>query len=210
VKLRRTPAEPEPVPAVHAEQIDHGPDRRSAPKGRATPKRRDTAPKKQPLAAPRTNKEATQWRKQQAAQARASTRGNARGTSAKMTTKEYREAIKRGDPAVLPKRDRGPARELARDWVDAHRLFANYFLLMIPLLLIGSRFRAISFVTPAVVIGFFLECYVSGRRIRSIAVSRLGEVRDGTWMLGLYAGQRAYLPRRFRSPRPRFQIGDKI
>ena len=147
MKLRRTSSEPEPVPEVPADGAGNGPQKGSAPKGRATPKRRDTAPRKQPRAAPRTNKEATRWRKQQAAQARTP----ARGSASKMSGKEYRDAVKRGDPAALGKRDRGPVRQLARDWVDSRRLFANYFLLMIPLLLLGGGIPAFRLVTPIAV-----------------------------------------------------------
>ena len=42
----------------------------------------------------------------------------------------------------LPKRDKGPVRKLARDWVDTHFMFSNYLLLVFPLLLVAGYIPA--------------------------------------------------------------------
>jgi hypothetical protein len=202
VKLRRTATastEPESADVLESAVSSGG-------KGRATPKRREVAPKKQPIAAPRTHKEATQWRKQQTAQAK-----GARATAQKkLTTAEYRAAMKRGDESVLPKKDRGPVRSLARDWVDSHRMGSNYLLILFPVLLLGSAIHILTYISLAIFIVLLIEWFLTGRRVRALAISRFGECRDTPMTLGMYCGTRAYMPRRFRSPQPRFAIGDQI
>jgi hypothetical protein len=182
----------------------------SATKGRPTPKRRDVAPKRQPVSAPRTSKEANQLRKQQAPQA-ARGRGAAPGGK-KLTTREYREALRRGDESVLPRKDKGPVRKLTRDWVDTHLLFSNFLLLALPLLLFTSYIpdRIGQYVTIGLFVLFALEWLWIGRRVHNLASSRFDKVIDKPWVLGLYAGQRAFLPRRWRAPQATLRRGDKI
>lgn len=175
-----------------------------AGKGRPTPKRRDTTPVRGPVSAPRTRKEAVQWQKQQAS------RGRATGRGGKLSGQAYREALRRGDPAALPKRDRGPVRKLARDWVDSHRMISNYLLVLFPLLIVGYIVPALNIAVIALLVVIAAEWYLTGRRIRAVAVSRLDHVPDGPWQLGFYAGSRAYMPRRWRMPAPQAQIGDNI
>ncbi|HEY2298214.1 MAG TPA: DUF3043 domain-containing protein, partial [Jatrophihabitans sp.] len=186
--LRKPSSAPEPTPEPVVEPV--------AGKGRATPKRRDTAPKRQPMTAPRTSKEAAQLRKQQATQTR-----NA-PAAAKMGTREYREALKRGDESVLSRRDTGPVRRLARNWVDTHHLASNYLLLVFPLLLFAGSIpdHLGTYFTIGLVVIFAVEWLWVGRRIHALAVSRFDQVTEKPWVLGLYAGQRAFLPRKWRSP----------
>lgn len=198
--LRRGVSEPEAVEPEPAEVV--------IGKGRPTPKRRDAAPKRQPVSAPRTRKEASRWNKQQATATKAA--------APKLNTAQYREALRRGDPTVLPRRDRGPVRKLARDWVDSHHMVSNFLLvLFIPMLAAAFiRVKALAYVMDAAVIVllvvFALEWYITGRRIRALAVSRGIEVREGPMVIGLYAGTRAYMPRRFRMPTPVLRPGDQI
>jgi Protein of unknown function (DUF3043) len=61
-----------------------------APKGRPTPKRRDSAPRRTPIVQPpRNRKEAYRWQKQQAQKTRTS--GQA------LSKQDYRAALARGD-----------------------------------------------------------------------------------------------------------------
>jgi hypothetical protein len=175
-------------------------------KGRPTPKRRDTAPKRQPVSAPRTAKEANQLRKQQSAQARNAPAG------AKLSTREFREAMRRGDESVLPRRDKGPTRRLARDWVDTHRMASNYLLLAFPLLLLAGYIPAHlgTYITIALFVIFAVEWIWVGRKIHALAVSRFDNVTEKPWVLGLYAGQRSFMPRRWRAPAATLRIGDKL
>ncbi len=177
-------------------------------KGRATPKRRDTAPKKQPIAAPRTTKEANRLRKQQSAQARKRPAGGKA-----MNTREVRAAMKRGDESVLLRRDKGPVRRLARDWTDSHRLASNYLLIALPVVFVGGnllRSHLATYLTLAVFLLFAVEWFWAGRRIHTLASARFERVSDKAWVLGFYAGQRAMMPRRWRTPEPKVSPGDKI
>jgi hypothetical protein len=206
VKLQRKgsrAAEIVPEPVMADELANAG----NVGKGRPTPKRREAAPKRQPVAAPRTAKEANRWRKEQNAQARKNP------SSAKaLSTKEFRAAMRRGDESVLPRRDKGPVRKLTRDWVDTHRMASNYLLLVFPLLLFaGVLPNGIgTIITLAMFALFLLEWMWAGRRVHALAVERFGSVNEKAWVLGLYAGQRSFMPRRFRSPEAVLRPGDAI
>jgi hypothetical protein len=173
-------------------------------KGRPTPKRRDTTPQRGPVSAPKTRKEATRWQKQQ------NTRGSTGSGGKKMSNQAFREALRRGDPAALPKRDQGPVRKIARDWVDSHRMLSNYLLVLFPLMVVGYFIPYLNIAVIALLFAIVIEWYMTGRRIRAFAVSRLDSVREGTWSLGFYAGSRSYMPRRWRMPAPQVQVGDPI
>jgi hypothetical protein len=176
-----------------------------AGKGRPTPKRRDTTPNRGPVQAPKTRKEAVNWQKQQAKRG-ASTPGSKKP----MSNQAYREALRRGDPAALPRRDQGPTRKIARDWVDSHRMLSNYMLILFPLMLVGYFIPYLNIAVIALLVVIVVEWYTTGRRIRGLAQSRLDEVREGPWSLAFYAGSRAYMPRRWRMPGPQVQMGDRI
>jgi DUF3043 family protein len=178
----------------------------STTKGRPTPKRRDTTPVRGPVKAPKTRKEAVQWQRQQT---RGSRSGGAGGTK-RVSGQAHREALRRGDPDALPKRDRGPVRKLARDYVDSHRMISNYLLILFPLMIVGYFIPFLNIAVIALLFVIVIEWYLTGRRVRALAVSRLDNVREGPWSLGFYAGSRAYMPRRWRMPGPQVSMGDKI
>jgi hypothetical protein len=197
--LRRT-SDPEPTTAVEtdvAERTD-----RAVQKGRPTPKRRDVAPRRQPLSAPRTNKEASQWRKQQVAQGRA--------PSTKLSNAELREARLRGDARALPRKDQGPARQYARNWVDTHRMGTNYLLIIFPIYLVGITYKPLSIAAAAILLVLLIECYFTARIVRRQIIERLGSAKDSDLALAFYILGRAYMPRRMRVPKPVLNIGDPI
>lgn len=179
------------------------------PKGRPTPKRRDSGRPTGPAPkAPQNRKEAVAWQKAQ------------RATAPKLTGAERKEArakqmaaLKAGDPAALPARDRGPAKEIARDWVDSRRLMSNFLFVLLPLILLGTAVPSLTFL-PLVSVLFLviimIEGFMNGRHVRKLAVQRHGQVREGAASLGFYCASRAAMPRKWRLPAPRVQIGDKI
>jgi hypothetical protein len=177
-------------------------------KGRPTPKRRDAEGRRGPVKAPTTRKEAMARQRQLAREQRA-----ARAAAKPRSLAEQRAAIRRGDESALPRRDRGPTRRLARNYVDSHRMFSNYLLLLFPLMIAGSFVPALAGI-QVVIIALFLalvvEWYFVGRRIRALAIERFGSAEGGAMGIGFYAGSRAYLPRRWRLPAPQVQLGDKI
>ena len=140
-----------------------------APKGRPTPKRRTNSVPPPP--APRTRKEAAAWQKQQGSKAKVA-------GQKKLNSTEYREAMKSGDPRVLPRREQGPVRALARDYVDSHRMASNYLLLLFPLMFVGYTLRPLQYVTLLLFALLLLEWMYTGSRIRKLARSR-GAGRSG-------------------------------
>ena len=173
-------------------------------KGRATPKRRDSAVQRGPVSAPKTRKEALARQKQQAKAAKV-----ARKTpTAAMTPAQRRAAMRSGDPAALPRRDQGPTRKLARDYVDSHRMFSNYLLMLFPLMIVSYLLPYVQYVVIFVFLALIVEWYLTGRRLRGLAVERNGSAQGSSMSIGFYAGSRAYLPRRWRLPAPQKALGE--
>jgi hypothetical protein len=175
-------------------------------KGRPTPKRRDAVAKRGPVRAPQTRKEAYARQKQLSKQAKAARRTS----STSMTPQQRREAMRSGDPAFLPRRDQGPTRKLARDYVDSHRMFSNYLLWLFPLMIVSYVIPYVQFAVIAVFFSLFIEWYLVGARVRRMAIERHGKAEGGALSIGFYAGSRAYLPRRWRLPAPQVERGAKI
>jgi hypothetical protein len=196
--LRRKSADETESAVVEDGVVEEGPNAR---KGRPTPKRRTGSTPPPP--APKTRKEAIAWQKQQGARAKVA-------GQKKMTTAEYREAMKAGDPRVLPKRDQGPVRALARDYVDSRRMASNYLLLLFPLMLVGYVIKPLQLVTLGLFFGLLVEWIITGNRIRKLARERGLETRESAVSLGFYAGSRAYFARSWRRPAPRLKIGDAL
>jgi hypothetical protein len=201
VKLRRKAAAETVTEAPTMPEPVTGPAAARAPKGRPTPKRRTNSVPPPP--APKTRKEAVAWQKQQGSKAKVA-------GQKKLNPTEYREAMKAGDPRVLPRREQGPVRALARDWVDSHRMASNYLLLLFPLMLVGYTYRPLQILTLLLFALLLLEWMYTGSRIRKLAQSRGLEVRESAIAIGFYAGSRAYVRRSWRRPLPRVQLGDKI
>ena len=177
----------------------------SAPKGRPTPKRRDSArrPAGPAVKAPTTRKEAIAWQKQARTNALLS-------SDPKMTKEAYRAAMRAGDERVLTARDRGPVKALARDYVDSRRMLANYLFALLPLVILGTAIPALSASSLALLIVITIEGLFTGRRIKRLAQERLDDVPNGAPGLGFYAISRASMPRRWRLPAPRVEVGDRI
>ena len=175
-------------------------------KGRPTPKRRDSVGVRGPVTAPKTRKEAYARQKELAKQQRAARRTPA----TQLTPAQRRELLRSGDPSVLPRRDQGATKKLARDYVDSHRMASNYLLILFPLIIVGWVIPVLQLLVLAVFIGFLIEWYLVGRRIRRLAVERNGSADGSNFSIGFYAGSRAYIPRRWRLPAPQVGLGDPI
>ena len=172
-----------------------------AAKGRPTPKRSVAeAKRRQPItagsrapAAPRTKDE------------KAKARTNRAG--------RY-EAMKRGEAWALNPRDRGPARALARDFVDSRRRVSEYYMYVLVVLLIAVFVRspaAQAIISPLVlvlILVIVVDAMLIRRGLNRLVAERLpGESTRG---LTMYATMRALQIRRFRVPAPRVGPGDKI
>jgi hypothetical protein len=195
--LRRRQTEaPEPAQAEPIEQEPADPG--GAPKGRPTPKRRTGTGPVSP--APKTRKEAVAWQKQHA---------NAKVAGQKrLTGKEYQQAVRSGE--VLPRRDQGPVRALARDYVDSRRMASNYLLWLFPLLLVGYFVPYLQLLTLLLFVLLVGEWVITGSRVKRLAAERGHTSRESALSLGFYAGSRAYFKRSWRRPLPVKQLGDEI
>jgi Protein of unknown function (DUF3043) len=200
VNLSKRRREEEPVPTIAVEPDTPG------SKGRPTPKRREVVGKRGPVSAPKSRKEAYARQKELAKAQKAARRT----PTAQLTVAQRRELLKAGDPSVLPRRDQGPTKKLARDWVDSHRMASNYLLILFPLIVVGYLIPFLQLVVLAVFIGLLAEWFAAGRRIRRLAVERNGAAEGSALSIGFYAGSRAYLPRRWRLPAPQVDLGDQI
>jgi len=124
------------------------------------------------------------------------------------------EAMKRGESWALNPRDRGPARALARDFVDSKRRASEYYMYVLVVLL-GAVFLkakgAQEIISPLVlvlVVVIVVDASLIRRSLRRLLAERLpGESARG---LTTYAVMRALQIRRFRVPAPRVGPGDKI
>jgi hypothetical protein len=171
-------------------------------KGRPTPKRRDAEKRnRQPITAPRTRKEAYRRERQQ----RARQSGD---------PKQIRAGIARGDERYLPRRDKGPVRKLARDFVDSRRTFGEFFMYLTILIVVASmvapltvRIYLQSFGLPVMLAVIIIESvYISGR-VKKLARERFPD--ESTQGVGIYAVTRSMQIRRLRMPQARLKPGQK-
>jgi Protein of unknown function (DUF3043) len=171
-----------------------------AAKGRPTPKRSEAERKRRqpvtgarPAAAPRTPEE----------------KARARGDR----TRRY-EAMRRGEAWALNPRDRGPAKALARDYIDSKRRISEYYMYVLVVLLLAVFLRnkaEQTYLSPLVlvlVLVILIDAQLIRRGLHRLVAERLpGESTRG---LTLYAVMRALQIRRFRMPTPRVKPGEKI
>ena len=169
-------------------------------KGRPTPKRSEAERhRRQPItgsrapAAPRTPEDKAKARSER--------------------SRRY-EAMKAGEAWALNPRDRGPARALARDYIDSKRRVSEYYMYILVVLLVAVFARnktAQTYISPLVlvlVVVILIDAQLIRRRLRKLVSERLpGESTRG---LTMYSVMRALQIRRFRVPAPRVRPGDKI
>jgi Protein of unknown function (DUF3043) len=124
------------------------------------------------------------------------------------------EAMKRGEAWALNPRDRGPARALARDYVDSKRRLSEYYMYVLVVLLVAVFLRnskAQEFISPLVlvlIVLIFVDAMLIRRGLRALLAERLpGESLRG---LTMYSVMRALQIRRLRVPAPRVHPGEKI
>ncbi|MFC4906813.1 DUF3043 domain-containing protein [Actinomadura gamaensis] len=185
---RRTQEAPEAPPEVVV---------KPGGKGRPTPKRRDAEKRRrQPITAPQNRKEAYKRLREKQATDRA----------------RAREGMAKGDERYLLKRDKGPVRRMARNYVDSRRTVGSYLmylllaLVVLNFLPIPAVRLAMLFAPPVLLLVVFLEGLLLARGVTKLAAeSYPDEDRKG---LGLYAAMRAMQIRRLRVPAPQVRIGD--
>jgi len=124
------------------------------------------------------------------------------------------QGMQRGEQWALPPRDRGPVKELARDYVDSRRRLSEFYMygLLVLLALLFVRNALVQSIVPLVVLIavmiMLVEGIFIGRRVRTLAEERLpGESTRG---VRLYAAMRALQIRRLRMPKPRIKPGESF
>jgi len=171
-----------------------------AAKGRPTPKRSEAERKRrQPItgsrapAAPRTPEEKAKARTDR--------------------SRRY-EAMKAGEAWALNPRDRGPAKALARDYIDSKRRISEFYMYILVVLLAAVFIRSKTeqtYVSPLIlvlVLIIVVDAQIIRRQLGKLVKERLpGESTRG---LTMYSVMRALQIRRFRMPAPRVKPGDKI
>ena len=185
---RRTPEAPANPPQVV----------KPGGKGRPTPKRRDAEKlRRQPITAPATRKEAYRKVRERQAADRA----------------KAREGMAKGDDRHLLRRDKGPVRRLARNYVDARRtvgsylMYAMFAIVLLRMLPIPAARAAMLFLPPLLLVLVFGEGVLLSRGIKKLAAERFPD--EDAKGVGLYAAMRAMQIRRLRVPNPQVRIGEK-
>ena len=183
-------------------------------KGRPTPKRREAEGRRGPVAPPpMTQREAIKRSKEQG---KSLTKEEKRALSA-----ERRERMMSGDEKYVLPRDRGPVRAYVRDLVDARRNIAgillpiavlSFVILLIPIPTVQSYGPLVLLVA---IIAAILDTVIFARTIGQKVRARFpkgdsSELSTKGSALGFYAFNRACLFRRWRVPRPRVAVGEKI
>ena len=126
------------------------------------------------------------------------------------------QAMRRGEDWALGPRDRGPAKKLARDYVDAHRRpmeFYMYALVVLILALFAGRSSSAinSYMQDfliAIIVVIAVDAYLLRRSVIKLVNERLPN--ESTRGLGFYAIMRGLQLRRFRTPATRLKPGDKF
>jgi hypothetical protein len=126
------------------------------------------------------------------------------------------EAMRRGEEWALLPKDRGPARALARDYVDSKRRVSEYYMYILLLLMVvlftAGRAAKIQLYLDlfllVLVVVLLADAFSLRRGLRRLMTERLPDV--STVGLTRYAVFRAIQIRRFRMPQPRVQPGEAI
>lgn len=166
-------------------------------KGRPTPKRSEARRVRRSLA-PAATKEARKEEREAARKVRI----------------QQREAYYRGDENALPARDRGPAKRLARDLVDARRSFAEYLMPLVFFVLALSIIRIPAVQFASTIILYLVMFAAIGdttlltRRVKREIAKRYPN--ESTKGITSYVILRASQIRRLRIPRTRVERGAQI
>ena len=140
----------------------------------------------------------------------------------KEARKERQRATQRamdsGDERYLMARDKGPERAFVRDLIDSKRHINTYvmpfaILLLILMTVTSGNPRLANLVTliaMAIMLIFVTEAVTVGRKVSKAVKEKFPNTNEGGISLGFYAFGRASQPRRWRTPKPRVDIGQKV
>ncbi|MCF4006252.1 DUF3043 domain-containing protein [Corynebacterium uropygiale] len=209
---------------AHEEAAEHHRKGYTPPKGRPTPKRKDVEIQKgvrRSTQAPLTRKQSKEQRKklkesmskEEWKEYRRKERDEAR--SARLEAQRRMDA---GDERYLLDRDKGEERRYVRDWIDARRFLNNLvmpFALVLLVILLISQWQPVfaniaSLVCLVVIIVLAIEAVITGRRVNNAVRAKFPGSTAPGFSLGFYAYSRMTQPRKWRTPRPRVEIGAEV
>jgi hypothetical protein len=168
-------------------------------KGRPTPKRSEAERRRrQPYSAPSDRK----------------TAGKQSRDRDRSTRDRQMEAMKRGEAWALPRKHQGAVKALARDYVDSHRSFSEFYMFaavpIVVLLFIPKLHNSpvVVYIVLAIAAVIAAESMTASNRVKKLAKERFpGESTQGLWR---YVAARNLQLRGLRMPSPRVKPGDKI
>jgi hypothetical protein len=170
-------------------------------KGRPTPKRREAQAHRKLIEPPPANrKDATKRMRERQRAERI----------------EAREGMMRGDERYLFARDRGPARALVRDLVDARRNVGTFFLAGAFVVLVGGSVSipavqaGANVVWVLLLLALLLDSVILSRGIKRAVTERFPDNDEKLGRLYLYGVLRSTVFRRMRTPRPRVEVGQSV
>jgi hypothetical protein len=190
----------------------------TAPKGRPTPKRNQSARKRGPVApAPMTAAEARRRRKELGQPKLTREERKTERVERRAATAERRERMMAGEDDYLLPRDKGPVRRYVRDIVDSRRnllgLFMPAALALVFVMLSVPSLKVQQLISPAMlvlVVLMAIDGFILGRKANRLVDEKFPKNTETGWKLGFYAASRASQLRRMRAPRPQVNRGDKV
>lgn len=128
---------------------------------------------------------------------------------------EYK-AMKSGDEANMPYRDRGPVKRYIRDFVDARWNVGEYFLFAAFVFLIMTLFSQVStwislaglVLMYTMVLVAIVDAFILWRQLKKRLAAKFGDDVLNTRGLMMYAVTRAFQFRRGRLPKPVVKHGE--
>ena len=216
-------ATPDPTPAP-AEQEQPRPKGYTPPKGRPTPKRREVEIERGIIRDPRAPKSAAQASAQRKELKKSMSKEEWKAHKARereenrKRQQEVQRAMDDGDERYLLPRDQGAERRHVRDWVDSRR-FVNNWVLPVALGLLVTLFigtfapdvaNIMSLIAMFLMLIFFIEGVWAGMAANRSVREKFPETRATGLGLGFYTYSRMTQPRKWRSPKPRVNVGDKV
>jgi hypothetical protein len=137
-------------------------------------------------------------------------------TKAREDRSKQMQAMRRGEDWALGPRDRGPAKKLARDYVDAHRRPMEYYMYALIVLVIalfaGKSHGALGSYLQIFLIVIIVIIAVDGLLLRRSVMKVVHErlPNESTRGLAFYSIMRGLQLRRFRTPAARLKPGDEF
>ena len=215
---------PTPSPAEPKSPAPAHPTGYTPPKGRPTPKRREGEIERGIIRDPRAPRSAAQASAQRKELKKSMSKEEWKAYKSRerdenrRRQQEVQRAMDDGDARYLLPRAQGPERRLVRDWVDSRR-FVNNWVLPVALGLLVTLFigtfapdvaNIMSLIAMALMVVFFIEGVWAGMAANRTVREKFPDSTATGLGLGFYTYSRMTQPRKWRSPKPRVNIGDKV